>query len=459
MMIDLIWNSVAFIIALVTLVAVHEYGHFWVARRCGVHVERFSIGFGKTLWSTKDAKGTEFVIALVPLGGYVKMLDERIQAIPSELKNQAFNNKTILQRTAIISAGPLANFLFALLAWWLVFMIGMPDIRPVIIEVIPGSIAEKSGFTAGMELKSVDGIETPGWNSARLALLQKTGQQQVPVEVLILKSGQWEKKLLDLRDSNLNPNTHDQLFSLGITPCCYKFTTVLSHIAPSSPAEKSGLRIGDKMVKVNDHLLDHWSSFVHLIRKNPNQSLKLEIERQGILMTLTLKPGVKKFSIGHSESGIQEGFAGVMPKILPVKDIEKYTVNRQYNVFSALSEATQKVWQMTSLMTNMLKKLILGEIKLDNLGGPISIARDAGASANDGAVYYLIFLALISINLGIINLLPLPVLDGGHLLFLAIEKCKGKPLSENTQHFVYRIGMIFLLLLISIALYNDFSRF
>jgi len=457
-MIDLLWNMLTFIISLTTLVAVHEFGHFWVARRCGVYVERFSIGFGKRLWSTKDAKGTEYIIALIPLGGYVKMLDERIQTVPLQLKNQAFNNKTILQRTAIISAGPLANFLFALLAWLCAFMIGVRDVRSLIIDVIPNSIAEKSGMIIGMELKSVDGVKTPCWNSARLELLKKVGQQ-VPVEVVMTKSGQLEKKILDLRDWDLGNNNQDQLFNLGIMPCCYQFTSVLSHIAPNSPAEKAGLRIGDKIVRVNHDLLDSWLSFLTLIRKNPNQSLILEIERQGAPVILTLKLGEKWVNISRSGNRIQEGFAGIMLEMLPLKDIERYEVTCRYNLYSAFSHAAQKVWETISLTVSTLTKLILGKIPLNHLGGPISIAIGAGASANNGFVYYLIFLALISVNLGIVNLLPLPILDGGHLLFLAMEKSRGRPISEKIQNFSYRIGLIFLLLLIVIALYNDFSRF
>ncbi|WP_158380094.1 sigma E protease regulator RseP [Candidatus Williamhamiltonella defendens] len=458
-MIDLLWKMFTFIISLTILVAVHEFGHFWVARRYGVYVERFSIGFGKRLWSTKDAKGTEYIIALIPLGGYVKMLDERIQTVPLQLKDQAFNNKTILQRTAIISAGPLANLLFAFLAWVCAFMIGVRDVRSLIIDVIPNSIAEKSGMSIGMELKSVDGVKTPCWNSARLELLKKAGHQRVAVEVVMTKSSQLEKKILDLRDWDLRNNTQDQLFNLGIMPCCYEFTSVLSHIVPNSPAEKAGLRIGDKIVKVNHDLLDSGLSFLTLIRKNPNQSLILEIERQGAPVILTLKLGEKLVNFGQSENKIQEGFAGIMVEILPLKDIERYEVTCRYNLYIALSHAFQKVWERISLTMITLTKLILGEISLNHLGGPIFIAIGAGAAANNGFVYYLIFLALISINLGIVNLLPLPILDGGHLLFLAMEKYIGRPISEKIQNFSYRIGLIFLLLLILIALYNDFSRF
>ncbi len=242
-------------------------------------------------------------------------------------------------------------------------------------------------------------------------------------------------------------------------PCCYEFTSVLSHRAPNSPAEKAGLRIGDTIVKVNHDFLDSWLSFLTLIRKNPNQSLILEIERKGAPVILTLKLGEKLVNIGRSENKIQEGFAGIMLEILPVKDIERYEVTCRYNLYTALSYAFQKVWERISLTMITLKKLILGEISLNHLGGPIFIAIGAGAAANNGFVYYLIFLASISINLGIGNLLPLPILDGGHLLFLAMEKYIGRPISEKIQNFSYRIGLIFLLFLILIALYNDFSRF
>ncbi|CFR15298.1 sigma E protease regulator RseP [Yersinia kristensenii] len=450
-MMSILWSLAAFIIALGILITVHEFGHFWVARRCGVRVERFSIGFGKALWRRTDRQGTEYVIALIPLGGYVKMLDERVEAVAPELRHQSFNNKTILQRAAIVSAGPIANFLFAIIAYWLVFIIGVPSVRPVVGDISPQSIAAQANISPGMELKSVDGIETPDWDSVRLALVGKIGDKQTQVGVAPFGSTNVEQKTLDLRQWQFEPDKQDPVVALGIIPRGPQIESVLAEVQPGSAAQKAGLQAGDRVVKVNGQLLDRWQSFVLQVRDNPGKALVLDIERGGTPLSLTLIPDTK--SVGENRS---EGFAGVVPKVIPLPD--EYKTIRQYGPFTALYQAGDKTWQLMHLTVSMLGKLITGDVKLNNLSGPISIAQGAGVSAEYGLVYYLMFLALISVNLGIINLFPLPVLDGGHLLFLAIEKLKGGPVSERVQDFSYRIGSILLVLLMGLALFNDFSR-
>ncbi|CRX49081.1 sigma E protease regulator RseP [Yersinia enterocolitica] len=450
-MMSILWSLAAFIVALGILITVHEFGHFWVARRCGVRVERFSIGFGKALWRRTDRQGTEYVIALIPLGGYVKMLDERVEAVAPEFCPQSFNNKTVLQRAAIVSAGPIANFLFAIIAYWLVFIIGVPSVRPVVGDISPQSIAAQANISPGMELKSVDGIETPDWDSVRLALVSKIGDKQTQVGVAPFGSANVVQKTLDLRQWQFEPDKQDPVVALGIIPRGPQIESVLAEVQPGSAAEKAGLQAGDRVVKVNGQLLDRWQTFVLRVRDNPGKALVLDIERGGTPLSLTLIPDTK--SVGENRS---EGFAGVVPKVIPLPD--EYKTIRQYGPFTALYQAGDKTWQLMRLTVNMLGKLITGDVKLNNLSGPISIAQGAGVSAEYGLVYYLMFLALISVNLGIINLFPLPVLDGGHLLFLAIEKLKGGPVSERVQDFSYRIGSILLVLLMGLALFNDFSR-
>ncbi|EPU6228810.1 sigma E protease regulator RseP [Yersinia enterocolitica] len=450
-MMSILWSLAAFIIALGILITVHEFGHFWVARRCGVRVERFSIGFGKALWRRTDRQGTEYVIALIPLGGYVKMLDERVEAVAPEFCHQSFNNKTVLQRAAIVSAGPIANFLFAIIAYWLVFIIGVPSVRPVVGDISPQSIAAQANISPGMELKSVDGIETPDWDSVRLALVSKIGDKQTQVGVAPFGSANVVQKTLDLRQWQFEPDKQDPVVALGIIPRGPQIESVLAEVQPGSAAEKAGLQAGDRVVKVNGQLLDRWQTFVLQVRDKPGKALVLDIERGGTPLSLTLIPDTK--SVGENRS---EGFAGVVPKVIPLPD--EYKTIRQYGPFTALYHAGDKTWQLMRLTVNMLGKLITGDVKLNNLSGPISIAQGAGVSAEYGLVYYLMFLALISVNLGIINLFPLPVLDGGHLLFLAIEKLKGGPVSERVQDFSYRIGSILLVLLMGLALFNDFSR-
>ncbi|MFV9348936.1 sigma E protease regulator RseP [Citrobacter freundii] len=449
-MLSILWNLAAFIIALGVLITVHEFGHFWVARRCGVRVERFSIGFGKALWRRTDKLGTEYVIALIPLGGYVKMLDERAEPVAPELRHYAFNNKTVGQRAAIIAAGPIANFLFAIFAYWLVFIIGVPGVRPVVGEITPNSIAAQAQIQPGTELKAVDGIETPDWDAVRLQLVAKIGDEHTTLSVAQFGSNQRQDKTLDLRQWAFEPDKEDPVSSLGIRPRGPQIEPVLSEVQVNSAASKAGLQAGDRIVKVNGQPLTQWMTFVTLVRDNPDKPLALDIERQGSSLSLTLTPDSKQVN------GKAEGFAGVVPKVIPLPD--EYKTVRQYGPFSAVLEASDKTWQLMKLTVSMLGKLITGDVKLNNLSGPISIAQGAGMSAEFGIIYYLMFLALISVNLGIINLFPLPVLDGGHLLFLAIEKLKGGPVSERVQDFSYRIGSILLVLLMGLALFNDFSR-
>ncbi|MGV7959837.1 sigma E protease regulator RseP [Photorhabdus tasmaniensis] len=451
-MMGILWNLAAFIIALGILITVHEFGHFWVARKCGIHVERFSIGFGKALWRRTDRQGTEYVIALIPLGGYVKMLDERVSPVAPEHRHMAFNNKTIGQRAAVVSAGPIANFLLAVVVYWLVFIIGVPAIRPVVADIKPDSIAAQANISSGMELKSVDGIETPDWNSVRFALIGKIGDENMTVQVIPPGSSHPVEKILDLRQWRFDPDKQDPVLSLGIMPVRPRLDSLLENVTPGTAAEKAGLQKGDRIVKVNGQEIDAWHTFTSFVSNNPNVPLELSVDRAGHIISLSMTPEVKQQARGK-----EVGFAGVELRVIPLAD--EYKMVQQYGPFSAIYQAGDKTWQLMRLTVNMMGKLIVGDVKVNNLSGPISIAKGAGVSADSGLVYYLMFLALISVNLGIINLVPLPVLDGGHLLFLIIEKIKGGPVSERVQDFSYRIGAMVLVLLMGLALFNDFSRF
>lgn len=448
---NILWSLAAFIVALGVLITVHEFGHFWVARRCGVYVQRFSVGFGRTLWRRTDKHGTEYVLAVIPLGGYVKMLDERNETVPDELRHQSFNSKTVWQRAAIISAGPIANFIFAVFAYWLVFIIGVPAVRPVVGEVTPQSIAAQSNISPGMELKSIDGIETPDWDSVRLSLIGEIGNNQTTLGVSQFGASEVVEKKLDLTQWRFDPEKQDPVVALGIIPRGPQIESVLAEVQTDSAAQKAGLQAGDRIVKVDGQVLANWRTFAMQVRDNPGKTIALEVERAGSSVDITLTPDTK--SVGK---GKEQGFAGVVPKVIPLPD--EYKTIRQYGPFVAFYEAGDKTWQLMKLTVNMLGKLITGDVKLNNLSGPISIAQGAGMSAEYGLVYYLMFLALISVNLGIVNLFPLPVLDGGHLVFLAIEKLKGGPVSERVQNFSYRIGAIVLVMVMGLALFNDFSR-
>ena len=419
-MLSILWSFVAFIVALGVLITVHEFGHFWVARRCGVRVERFSIGFGKALWQRRDRQGTEYVIALIPLGGYVKMLDERVESVPAELRHQAFNNKTIWQRASIIAAGPVANFIFAIFAYWVVFIHGVPGVHPVVGEIVNGSVAAEAQIASGMELKAVDGIETPDWDAVRMALIGKIGDAHTVLTVSRFGEEATQQKDVDLRNWQFEPDKEDPVVALGIRPRGPQIETTLAEVQAKSPASVAGLQAGDRIVKVDGQPLTQWQTFVTQVRDNPGKNMALEIDRGGETVQLTLTPEARP-------GAKAEGFAGVIPRVIPLP--EAYKTVRQYGAFDAIGEASAKTWQLMKLTVSMLGKLITGDVKLNNLSGPISIAQGAGLSAEYGMIYYLMFLALISVNLGIINLFPLPVLDGGHLLFLAIEKIKGGPVS------------------------------
>ncbi|HGN1330296.1 TPA: sigma E protease regulator RseP [Proteus mirabilis] len=447
----ILWNLAAFIIVLGILITVHEFGHFWVARRCGVYVERFSIGFGKAIWRKTDKHGTEFVVAWIPLGGYVKMLDERVAEVAPERRHLAFNNKTVGQRAAIVAAGPIANFLLAIVAYWLVFMIGVPALKSIIADIRPDSIAEQAKLTPGMELKSVAGIETPDQNAVRLALVSKIGAKDVTFVVTQPNSLSESENILNLQQWNFDPERQDPIVSLGIMPVGARLDSKVVEVTPDSAAEKAGLQAGDRIVKVDGQPIDTWHPFTYFVRQSPNKTLELLVERNGASLVLNITPTAIAL-----KDGSKVGQVGAKLQVLPPD--EQYLIMQQYNPFSALYEASDKTWQLMGLTVKMIGKLVVGDVKLTNLSGPVSIAKGAGMSADSGFVYYLMFIALISVNLGIINLFPLPVLDGGHLLFLVIEKIKGGPVSERVQDVCYRFGVMALMLLMGLALFNDFSR-
>ncbi|WP_323920528.1 sigma E protease regulator RseP [Aeromonas caviae] len=446
----LLWNIGAFIVALGLLVAVHEFGHFWVARRCGVKVERFSIGFGKAIWRRLGKDGTEYVLALIPLGGYVKMLDGRVDELKPGEEAQAFNHKSVWARMAIVAAGPMANFVFALFAFWLMFMIGVPSVKPVVGEVRPASIVAEAGILPGMEIVGVGGEETGDWESVTYALISHLGDDSVQLKLKAANTSYAVDKTLQLAGWKFDPDKESPIGSLGIVPLGGKVLPVVEAVVPSSASEKAGLQKGDRIKGVDGEAITEWAQFVERVQQSPAQPLLVTVERGGSEMTLTLTPEGKKVK------GQLVGFVGLSPQLVPLPD--EYRTLLQYGPLQALWHGVQKTWSLITLTFDMIGKLIGGIVSLDNLSGPISIAKGAGSSADYGLVYFLGFLALISVNLGIINLFPLPVLDGGHLVYFLIEAITGKPVSEKIQEVGFRIGAAILMLLMGIALFNDFAR-
>ncbi len=448
-MLALLWNLLSFVVAIAILIAVHEWGHFWVARRCGVLVERFSLGFGKVLWSRKDAQGTEFSLSLIPLGGYVKMLDERQEPVPDELKHKAFNNKRVWQRFAIVAAGPFANFVFALFAFWLMFVIGVPSVKPVIGEITSHSAAADSGLKPGMEILSVGGVATGDWEAVSYELVGHIGEPRVSL-VVQGENGKEEHELslmgwrLDGREDSL------PFAALGLLPLQPEVTLEVGDVLPGGSGERAGLQKGDRLLLVNGKELAKWQEFVAAVQASPLSKLQLVIERGTERVDLALTPDKKI----HGNKSV--GYVGLAPKVLPLD--ERYRIELRYDPLQAIGMAFHKSMATIDLTVNMLGKLISGVVSIDNLSGPISIAKGAGSTASFGLVYFLGFLAMVSINLGIINLFPLPVLDGGHLLFLLLEGVRGKPISERIQEYAFKFGAAVLVCLMAIALYNDFAR-
>ncbi|AWX15841.1 RIP metalloprotease RseP [Mergibacter septicus] len=440
------WSAFSFIIVIAVLVFVHEYGHFWAARKCGVFVQRFSIGFGKVLWQKTDKHGTEFAISLIPLGGYVKMLDTRNEAVPEELKEYTFDHKSVGQRAFIIAAGPLANFLFAIFAYWVVFLYGLPIVKPVIGNVVPQSLVEQAGIKPDYLIEAVDGVNTPDWESINLQLATKIGNPSVTLKLRQFENDSSIIKTINLQHWNYNPEKESAFTSLGIEPKRAIAENKLQQVMAQSPAALAGLQAGDIILSVNGQVMD-WQHLVRTIRQGKEQQITLVIERDGKQKTVTLQPKLNDNN---------QPYIGVVPVFKPLE--QKYRATLKYDILPAFSLALEKVQQLSWTTVKVMGKLLTGDISVKNLSGPISIAQGAGISSRIGLVYYLSFMALISINLGIMNLFPLPILDGGHLVFLGVEAITKKAVSEHIQGIAYRIGAILLLTLTIVALFNDVAR-
>lgn len=451
-MTSILWNLGSFIIALGILVAVHEFGHFWVARRCGVKVETFSIGFGPSIYKRTARDGVAYNLGLIPLGGYVKMLDSRVEQVAHAERHLAFDQQALWKRTAIVAAGPIFNFIFAIFAYWCVFLIGIPSVKPIIGDVAPQSIVAQANIKPGMEIRSISGMKTPDWESVNMALMSHIGDQSLTIEFSDANEvGQEQAKTLDLSQWQFDPEKDSPMKTLGFTPYRPQIYAKVASISEGGAAEIAGFDIGDEIQSVNGQTIDGWEGFVEQIKASPNQTLDVEVLRQDDLLNLKLTPQSKKL-----DNGQEIGFIGVAPTLAEWPD--SYRFEQRYGVLDAIPKALEKTGQVISLTFSMVKKLITGDVGIQNLSGPISIAKGAGTTADYGLIYFLGFLALISVNLGIMNLFPLPVLDGGHLLFFAIEAVIRRPVPEKVQEISYRIGSAAILSLMLVAIFNDFSR-
>ena len=450
-MTDLLYYVGAFVVALGILIAVHEFGHFWVARRLGVKVLRFSIGFGKPLWSRRVGEDRmELAIGAFPLGGYVKMLDETEGEVPPQELHRAFNRQKVWKRMAIVVAGPLFNFLFAILAYWAVYMIGVDGIKPVVGKVTESSIAQQAGFRAGDTILSIDGKEVQSWDQRRLYLFQRAlDRARVNVEVRDAQ-GKVESRQLDLSNlpvQEVNASLLER--GIGLIGFFPEPLPVIGAMEPG-PAARAGMKIGDRLVEVNGEPVPSWERLVEAISKSPGKAVRVTVEREGARHDFEVTPDAVE------QDGQTIGRINIRPQFTDIPDAMRVKV--RFGVAEALTEGARNTWSMSVLTLEMLYRMLKLEVSARNISGPITIAQYAGYSAKVGVEQFVLFLAVISISLGVLNLLPIPVLDGGHLMYYIIESIKGSPLSERTMMLGQQVGVALLGGLMMLAFYNDLTR-
>ncbi len=433
------------------VVTVHEYGHFWVARRCGVKVLRFSVGFGRPIWSRHGRDGVEYVVGALPLGGYVKMLDEREAPVDPALTPQAFNNKSAKQRIAIAAAGPAANFVLAVVLFSGLFLVGERGLAPIIGEVEPDSIAYVAGLEAGQEIVSIDGEATPTWQAVNFKLLERlgdTGSIEIgvaypPSEQVYVSSAYLERWLAGTEETNL-------VNALGVRPFSPNLDPIIGSVVEEQAADLADLRNGDRVLAIDGVVITDWMTLVREVKARPGLTSQFQVEREGVLLDIAVRLGQ------YSENGLVEGRLGASVMLPEWPEHMIRTFDR--GPLEAVGAAVQKTWQLTVFTLESIKKMIEGLISPKNLSGPISIAKVATATAESGLESYLGFIALLSVSLGVLNLLPIPVLDGGHILYYAIEWLIGKPVPERVQVWGYQIGFVLISGLMAFALYNDVAR-
>jgi regulator of sigma E protease len=442
----------AFAVAIAVLVVFHELGHYWVARRFGVKVLRFSVGFGKALYVKKFAGGeTEWAISAIPLGGYVKMLDEREGEVAEHELHRAFNRQPVRSRMAIVAAGPLANLLLAVALYWVLFMHGVPGLKPQLGEVAPQTPAAAAQMQAQETLVSINGVAIPSWQEARWELLDAALQGgEVRIEGRTVQ-GATVQHVLDMAGIAPADLDGDFLPKLGLQPYQPPVLPVIGKLVEGGVAQRAGLRADDRIVRVDGNAITQWKDLVEVVRRHPGSALHLEIERAGGALEIEVTPDAV------DEEGKQVGKIGAAPHV-EQRDFDAMLVEVSYPPLAAFGQAVRKTWETAAVSLNMMGKMVLGEISMKNLSGPITIADYAGQSAQMGAVAYLGFLALISISLGVLNLLPIPLLDGGHLLYYTVELAKGSPVSEKAWEAGQKVGTALLVTLMVFALYNDISR-
>ena len=445
-MLEFLWSVGGFLVAISVLVAFHEYGHYWVARRCGVKVLRYSLGFGKVLWSRRDQQGMEWTLSALPLGGYVKMLDEREGEVAASERHLAFNTQPLFKRTLIVAAGPVFNFILAIVLYWAVFVLGVEGQKPLIAEPPAVSAAARAGLHEGEQILQVNGKVIATWQSLRTELIDEVlNGQSVPLQVKA-RDGAVRAVQLALTGVRVDP---EFLFDdVGLNAFQPQIPARLAEIVAGSPADEAGIKTKDLLLSFNGTVIESWQQWALWLRAHPGEVVKLQIQRGTESLEKTL-------IIGRGEQGVGKFGARVE---VPPQLWQDLRAEDRLGPVDAVPAAVRHTWQMSGLTLKMLWRMVLGDVSVKNVSGPIQIAQVAGFSAQIGLVSFLSFMAVVSVSLGVLNLLPVPLLDGGHLLFYAAEAIKGSPLSEKVLEAGQRLGLMFLAGLMGLAFYNDIMR-
>ena len=452
-MLSILLSVVIFVVTILVLVMIHELGHYSVARYYGVKVKRVSIGFGKPIRTWHASSGTEYVLAMIPLGGYVRLLDEREEPVGVHEQEKAFNRLSRLKQAAVIFAGPLANFLFAILLYWVVLGVGITHVRPIIGYIVPGSIAEQSGLKAGSELQTVNKQSIVSWASVGMAFISHMGEPKpVSVRARVEKAHQVNDYQFDLSKWKLDPLQFNFLGSLGFEPALPSEVLKVDQVKPHRGAAWAGIKAGDTLLAVQDQPITDRMMLLRTVKPYAGQTVRLTFEREGRRLHAMVR-----VDQCHSWSGIFEGYLGLT--LSPIQWPQTALATEQAPVFQAAYLAIQKAWGMIIFNSTIIYKLIKGDLSLQILSGPLGIFAGSITAMQQGIIYYLNFLAMLSMGLGILNLFPIPGLDGSRLVALLVERARGRPLPMAVESLIFRLGFIILVILMIQLSIGDILRF